>query len=300
MVQGNRSMTMEMESSVESLDHPVDNAPIRTLQHKAITIEGYSRAAVQSYWRIPELKLGFDLGAQPWSFMTTPTWFVTHTHLDHVAALPVLVARRRMMKMEPPTIYMPAEAVEGVEALLRAFQRLDRGRMPARLIGLKAGDEIELSRELVVKAFATKHTIPSLGYLVWERRKKLKPEYQELTGDQIRDLRLSGVEVAAELRLPKVAYLGDTAPPGIDMFPEVYSAQILILEMTFVAPNERASVIHKFGHTHLEDLIHRADRFQNEVIIASHFSTRLHPDQIQRIVEKRLPETLKGRLKIWL
>ncbi len=215
-------MTTEFESLVESLDHPVDNAPVRTLQHKSLTIEGYSRAAVQSYWRIPELKLGFDMGAQPWSFMSTPTWFVTHTHLDHIAALPVLVARRRMMKMEPPTIYLPAEAVEGVEALLRAFQRLDRGRMPANLIGLKPGDEVELSRELVVKAFATKHTIPSLGFLVWERRKKLKPEYQSLTGDQIRDLRLSGVEVSAEIRLPKVAYLGDTAPPGLDAMPEIY------------------------------------------------------------------------------
>src|SRR5262249_50086036 len=88
-------VTTGSESSIESLDHPVDNAPVRTLQHKNLTIEGYSRAAVQSYWRVPELKLGFDLGAQPWSFMTTPTWFVTHTHLDHVAALPVLVARRR-------------------------------------------------------------------------------------------------------------------------------------------------------------------------------------------------------------
>jgi ribonuclease Z len=214
--------------------------------------------------------------------------------------LSVLVARRRMMKMEPPTIYLPAEAVEGVEALLRAFQRLDRGRLPANLIGLKPGDEVELSRELVVKAFATKHTIPSLGFLVWERRKKLKPEFQALTGEQIRDLRLSGVEVSAEIRLPKVAYLGDTAPPGLDALPEIYRAEILILEMTFVAPNERAAVIHKFGHTHLEDLLMRADLFQNEVIIASHFSTRLHPDQILRIVEKRLPDSLKGRMKIWL
>ena len=70
--------------------------------------------------------------------------------------------------------------------------------------------------------------------------------------------------------------------------------------MTFVAPNERASVIHKYGHTHLDDLIERANRFENEVIIASHFSTRLHPDQIQRTVDKRLPEALRGRLKVWL
>jgi ribonuclease Z len=288
------------ETSVESLDHPVDNAPVRTLMHKGLTLEGYSRAAVQTYWRIPEMKLGFDLGVQPWSFMATPTWFVSHTHLDHIAALPVYVARRRMMKMEPPTIYLPAEAVEGVERLLRAFQRLDRGGMPVNLVGLEPGREVELSRELVVSAFATRHTIPSLGFLVWERRKKLKPEYHHLSGEEIRDLRLSGVEVSAEVRLPKVAYLGDTSPAGVDAFPDVYRAEILILEMTFVAPNERPERIHKFGHMHLDDILARADRFENDWIIASHFSTRLPPDAIQRIVEKRLPERLRSRVKIWL
>ena len=293
-------MASDMESSVESLDHPVDNAPVRSLVHKGLTIEGYSRAAVQTYWRIPELKMGFDLGAQPWSFMSTPNWFVSHTHFDHIAALPVYVSRRRMMKMEPPTIYLPAEAIEGVEMLLRAFQRLDRGKLPAHLVAVEPGQEIELSRELVVRAFATKHTIPSLGFMVWERRKKLKPEYHDLSGDQIRDLRLSGVEVSAEIRIPKLAYLGDTAPQGLDAFPEAYKAEILIMEMTFVAPGERASVIHKYGHTHLDDFIARADRFENELIIASHFSTRLHSDQIVKIVDRRLPEVLRGRLKVWL
>jgi ribonuclease Z len=38
----------------------VDNAPILSHKHAGLTIEGYSRAAVQTYWRIPELKLGFD------------------------------------------------------------------------------------------------------------------------------------------------------------------------------------------------------------------------------------------------
>src|SRR6187399_1050061 len=159
----------------------LDNCPFRTLKHKDLTIEGYSRAAVQSYWRIPELKLGFDLGAQPWDFMGTQTWLITHTHLDHIAALPVYVARRRMMKMEPPTIYLPQEAVEDVGRLLKIFHRLDRGRMVCELIGVSPGQEMSLSREHVVTAFATTHTIPSLGYIVWERRHKLKDEYVGLS-----------------------------------------------------------------------------------------------------------------------
>src|SRR5437588_10070968 len=106
----------------------VDNAPYLSCQHGGLTIEGYSRAAVQSYWRVPELKLGFDLGAHPWDFMGTPTWLISHTHLDHVAALPVYVARRRMMKMEPPTVHVPRQAGQDGCPLLRAMQRLDRGR----------------------------------------------------------------------------------------------------------------------------------------------------------------------------
>src|SRR3954469_6445899 len=125
-------------------DRPVDNAPYQSLVHGGLTIEGWSRAAGQSYWRVPELNVGFDLGAQPWDFMGTPTWFVSHTHLDHVAALPVYVARRRMMKMEPPTLYMPEPVVEDVRKLLLIMQRLDRARMICDLKGVKAGDEIEL------------------------------------------------------------------------------------------------------------------------------------------------------------
>src|SRR5688572_32728360 len=128
----------------------VDNAPILRHQHAGLTIEGYSRAAVQSYWRVPELKLGFDLGAQPWDFMGTQTWLVSHTHLDHVAALPVYVARRRMMKMEPPTVYAPAYAIDDLKRLLLVMQKLDRGRQVCDLRGLEPGGEIELSRELVV------------------------------------------------------------------------------------------------------------------------------------------------------
>ena len=106
------------------------NSPVKSHHHDGLTIEGYSRAAVQTYWRIPELKFGFDLGAHPWDFMGTRTWMLSHTHLDHVAALPLHVSRRRLMKMEPPRIYLPAVAVDAVRNMLDSFVRLDRGKMP--------------------------------------------------------------------------------------------------------------------------------------------------------------------------
>jgi len=278
----------------------IQNMPVKTLVHKELTIEGYSRAAVQTYWRLPELKIGFDLGGQPWAFMGTPTWFVSHGHLDHLVALPVYVARRRMMKMEPPTIYMPEGAIEHMERILKLFTRLDRGRMPCNLLPARPGDEIELSREHVVTVSATKHTVPSLGFVVWERRRKLKPEFQNLAGDQIRDLRLGGTDVTHELRMPRFAYLGDSSPEGLDQCPAMYEAQVLVLEMTFVAPSHRKDKIHKFGHIHLDDIVERRERFRNELVIASHFSTRYNGRRIRDLVARSLPDMLDERLHLWL
>ncbi len=278
----------------------INNIPYKSLTHKDLTIEGYSRAAVQTYWRIPELKIGFDLGGQPWAFMGTPTWFVSHCHLDHIAALPVYVARRRMMKMEPPVIYLPEHAIDGVDRILKLFSRLDRGRMPCQLLPARPGDEIELSRENLVTVVATQHTVPSLGYVVWERRRKLKPEYQQLAGHEIRDLRLAGTEVTAEVRVPRLAYLGDSTIEGLDNCPAMYEAQVLITEISFVSPNHRRHRVKKFGHIHLDDIIERRDRFKNELIIAGHFSTRYHVKQVKSIVEKALPDMLGGRLRLWL
>lgn len=276
------------------------NLPYLSHTHNGLTIQGYSRAAVQSYWRIPEYKLGFDLGGQPWDFMGTPTWFVSHTHLDHIAALPVLVARRRMMKMGPPKIYVPAHALDGINQMMRSFSRLDRGRLPCEMIPVEDGQEIQVSRELVVTVHAVKHTVPALGYIVWERRNKLKEEYVGLSGEEIRDIRLKGVEVSAEHRFARLAYLGDSAIEGLDECPQMYEAEILIMEMTFVAPDHRKELIRKMGHIHLDDVVSRRDRFQNQLVIAGHFSTRYHKRQVVSTVEKALPDMLDGRLRLWL
>ena len=87
----------------------LDNAPLLAHRHGALTIEGYSRAAVQSYWRVPELRLAFDIGAHPWDFMGVPALAISHVHLDHIASLGVDVgptytnARERYFPVTAPT-----------------------------------------------------------------------------------------------------------------------------------------------------------------------------------------------------
>jgi len=278
----------------------MDNAPVISQTFGDLVLEGYSRAAVQTYWRVDSLHLGFDLGGHPWDFMGVPQWFISHTHLDHIAALPVYIARRRMMKMDPPTIYLPEVAVKATDHMLRSFIPLDRGRLPCQLVGVVDGDEFELSREIVVTAHRTWHTLPSFGYVVWERRKKLKPEFSHLSGPEIRDLRLGGTEVSAEIRLPRLAYTGDTDPRGLDNNPVFYEADVLISELTFVSPAHRPSLIHKHGHMHLDDYVQRRDQFKNQAIVVGHLSTRYHDREIMDQIQRKLPDLLEGRLWVWI
>jgi len=51
---------------------------------------------------------------------------------------------------------------------------------------------------------------------------------------------------------------------------------------------------------HLDDFLERADKFQNEKIIAMHFSTRYPTNQIEKAVMRRLPAELRDRFKLWL
>ncbi len=272
----------------------------RHLKFKNFTIEGFSRAAIQTFWRIPEFHLGFDLGALPWEFMGTQNWFISHTHLDHLAMLPNYVARRRMMKMSPPTIYLPENFVNLAAKLLKVWSHLDCGKFPCELVGLKPGDSVELSREIVVEAYPTSHRVDSLGYVVFHRRKKLLPEYLALPGEEICRLKNEGASITYEIKTPKVAYLGDSNQIGLDVNPIFYEAEVLITEMTFVEKRHQCGKIHKFGHIHLDDIVQRQEKFKNELIIASHFTARSTAEAIFRSVQEKLPDMLGGRLKLWL
>ncbi|MGI6401623.1 MAG: MBL fold metallo-hydrolase [Thermoguttaceae bacterium] len=267
----------------------------RKIPCKHFTLEGFSRSPVMTFWRVPEYKLGFDLGWQPWEFMGSPRWFVSHAHMDHVLALPAYVARRRMMQMEPPTIYLPEQKVNDARRLLAAFARFEQSVLPCEFIGVQPGDELVLSRELVVTVHKTWHSVPSVGYIVWERRKKLKPEYLELSGEEIRDLNLAGVEISYEQRFPRIAYLGDSSPRGLDENPDMYRADVLIAEMTHVSQS-RNEPLHLPGHMRLEDYVERRDKFQNKKIVASHFSVRYSQREIQSRVRDKLPDMLDDRL----
>ena len=49
-----------------------------------------------------------------------------------------------------------------------------------------------------------------------------------------------------------------------------------------------------------DDIVARADRFHNQIVIAAHFSTRYHGKQVHQMVRQKLPDMLGDRLHLWI
>jgi ribonuclease Z len=189
--------------------------------------------------------------------------------------------------------------VDAIRTLLAAWQALDGGTLACEVVGLKPGDRVDLSDDHFVTAFPTAHTVPSRGYVVSERRRKLKPEYVGLAPGELKQLRESGTEMTNDVAVPLVCYTGDTGPAGLDAEPALYEAKVLIVEMSFARPEHSRERIHQFGHLHLDDFVERADRFRNELIVAVHVTTRDEPADFLRWVNERLPAELATRVRVW-
>lgn len=99
---------------------------------------------------------------------------------------------------------------------------------------------------------------------------------------------------------PLLAYTGDTSPAGLDNYPTVYEAKILITEMSFIRSKHRKEKIHKFGHMHLDDFVERAAMFKNELIVVGHQSTRYLRSEILKVSERKIPPELFSKMKIWV
>jgi len=107
--------------------------------------------------------------------------------------------------------------------------------------GLNVGDRISV-RNWQLEAFATMHSVPSLGYRILETRTRLKPDLQSKTPAEIEELARSGVSVKEQFEHPVFAFTGDTGP-GLD--PDLFrSADVLFHECTFLDPEDRRGAFH--------------------------------------------------------
>ena len=262
------------------------------LKFGQLTVIGYSVGGEETVVQIPELNVCFDTGRCPQFALTSDLMLVSHGHMDHVAGIGYYVSQRHFQGMKAGTIFLPRAIERPVEQLLRAWQELERQQTPYTLVPMSPGQDYPVRRDFVVRAVATHHGGPSNGYVLVSVREKLKPEYAHLAGDQIAELRRSGVEIQYRLEVPLVAYLGDTSYGEVFDNESVMTAQILLCECTFFDSGHRAKA--KAGkHLHVEDFARVLERSRNEHVVVLHVSRRTGIRRAKTILRKLVsPEVM--------
>lgn len=233
-------------------------------------IEGRSRSGHETFYRIRELGIALDMGRCPDLVVSAPQVFVTHAHVDHCAGMAFYAAQRHLQRLPVGRIYVPAEAADGVRELLALHERLANTHFDAtEVVGLGLGDRVRIPRGREVVVHRSTHRVPTNAYEVRENETSL------------------------------LFYTGDTDRGIFERNEAMFRAEVLIVECSFVADGDQARAV-KYMHVHFDDIVEFAERFENQMVVLSHFSRRYSRTEIRDEIARRCPPRLRGRLRLAL
>ena len=254
-----------------------------------LRIEGWSRAGDATWFRVHPPGLAFDTGRGALQLAGAHDVFLSHGHLDHALGLPYVLSQRSLHRSAHTRVFCPVETAEPLAALIAAAERLERAAYSFDLVPLAPGDRVGVGRDLAIEAFPVDHVVPSLGYHLIRRKRRLAAAFAGYSGEQLAALRQQGVETSETVEEIWLSYCGDTGPATFDLEPRVFTSRVLMLECTFLGEEHRDKG-RLYKHLQLEDIEKRAGELRNEAIVLHHLSRRYPVGELRAQVERRLPE----------
>ncbi|HVR40990.1 MAG TPA: MBL fold metallo-hydrolase [Thermoanaerobaculia bacterium] len=270
-----------------------------SLQTDHFTLEGRSRAGHETWFRIRELGVALDIGRCPDVLIHMPHVFITHAHLDHAAGISFYAGQRQLLGLEGGMIYVPSEAAEDMRALLALQAKMTNAAFDVEVVGVAPDEVLRVGRTHLVRGHTATHRVAARAYELIEVRHHLKEEYVGREGHEIAALRRDGVAIEERVEVPLLFYTGDTDRGILEKNEALYRAEVLIIECSFVMDGHQTRA-EKYRHIHIDDIADVAARFENRLIVLTHFSRRYSHEQIRDEVRRRVPHSLRDRIRLAL
>lgn len=261
--------------------------------------KGYSVAGQTTSLVFNEAKICFDIGQGLPFHIASKLFCLTHLHGDHGSGIAYLLSQRGLFSLPQANIMLPAYAIATIERILAEWRSLEGFRYDYQLIPVEDGTTYDFSDQWLVKAFATTHRVPSFGYIVYEKKKKLKKEFLNQDKQLIIDAKSRGEKIEEDVLEPCIAFTGDTQIEFIKSHPDVLKAKLLFMECTYLDERKTVEAAREWGHIHLDEIIENAEAFENEHISFIHLSARYSTKQARDILNNKLPASLQGKVSLY-
>lgn len=264
-----------------------------------LEVEGLSLSGIRTAFYLPKLQAAFDVASGLPFTLKAKKFFVTHGHLDHASGIPYIISQKAMRHEPAPVFYMPPSLIEPLSGIIETWGKIEGHSYNYDFQPAQEGQEISIHSSASVVPFRTLHRVDSLGYAYVEKKKKLKPEYAHLDQKTLRDMG-SQTEINEIHSMWKWAFTGDTQIEFLDLSPAVRKAEILFLEATYWDDKKTVAQAKEWGHTHLDEIIHRLNELESQHIVLIHASSRYSNAQLKAFLDQKIPSDHRHRISFFL
>jgi len=256
-----------------------------------LRITAYSTALYSTWIFVEDLRLLFDAGDGVSAHLLGKSRkalkvAISHSDRDHVTGL--LQLQQLNARQNGMEVFYPADSAY-IPALAQFCRQADPWSGPyVSWTPVRPEEDVTLDGDLKLKVMRNTHVpsapgvIKSVSYFVVRVVRKLRPEFQGLSGEEL--ARLGSDNVTAPVERGVLAYAGDTGVTDPDPW---RGCVTLIHEATFLRPEDMESTKeHVQEHSVLPDVLRMVRDASPEALILNHFSSRYEAEEIRQAVRR--------------